>query len=434
MKKMIAFLMALCMALTASAAVAQRAVLQDEQAPALISVDGVAATIVDANGNTLVQLTDAGLLQMQDIHQRTQQLLPETARRLSKAYELMMTHVHFSAVASAISLENLKAEINAALASRDMSAYNLMMFELFDVTLLGENAAALKDGAVLEFTVKPNEMGVSPLLVAFSPDGESWQLLDDYTANADGSVTLRLPANGVVSFILNVADASVPGSYETQTIIQNPSTTATVDEITPNFTPSVSGKPAPMVITTVDENNEVVVANIKYTDNADVLPIGLNDGLVVTPVSESAYVMDIQTHEHLQWSFDSILEAENISHIRTGIGAEIDGVLAAGGYGLTHFDMVVRDLFEITVYGDHVEEFYKDNAYLEIKFDAQLAQDAAMVVIFSDDSHNWHVLPESSMQLEADGTLTLKLKEMGTVAFLVERADKLTNVTVKSPE
>ena len=134
----------------------------------------------------MMQLTDAGLLQMKDIHQRTQQLLPEAARRLNKAYELMMTHVHFSDVASAISLENLKAEINAALASRDMSAYNLMMFELFDVTLLGENAAALKDGAVLEFTVKPNEMGVSPLLVAFSPDGENWQLLDDYTANGDG--------------------------------------------------------------------------------------------------------------------------------------------------------------------------------------------------------------------------------------------------------
>ena len=436
MKKMIALLMALCLLMTAFGVVAEetRPVVQDEKAPAVVlkDVNGkkVAATIYDANGNVLAELLDDGSLLLTDVHHR------ETAdERLDHAYDQLMHDVHFSDVEAIDHDEKLKKDINERISTAELNAYDLLTYEVFDVMINSpEVAALLTDGAYLEFTVELLEEQAAPMLVMFSEDSERWKLLDSYTVDGK-QVTLRLEKQGVVGFIKPYE--VVPGTsytYVEEVYGAYPSTSEIDQTI---FTPSVSGKPAPELVPTITEDNQIVVGYIYTTESTEPIVITQEDHMLITPVSESAYVGDVTIHEHLQWAYDAILEAEEVQNIQTDIGAQIDEQLAAGGFEQTHADLVVRDLFDVTYYGDHVEQFYNPEALIELTFEEkELNPSDPLVVLHSHDSINWHVVHADQVQVNDNGTVTLKLDGLGAVAFLVERGEELPapEQAVSSPE
>ena len=438
MKKMIALLMALCLLMTAFGVVAEetRPVVQDEKAPAIVlkDVNGkkVAATIYDTNGNVLAELLDDGSLQLTDVHHR------ESADdRLGHAYDQLMHDVHFSDVEAIDHDEKLKKDINERISTTELNAYDLLTYEVFDVMINSpEGAALLTDGAYVEFTVELLEGQTAPMLVKFSEDGEHWKLLDSYTVDGK-QVTLRLEKQGVVCFIKPYE--VVPGTSYTYTYVEEvygayPSTSEIDQTI---FTPSVSGKPAPELVPTITEDNQIVVGYIYTTESTEPIVLTQEDHLLITPVSESAYVDDVTIYEHLQWSYDDILEAEEVQHIQTDLGAQIDEQLAAGGFEQTHADLVVRDLFDVTYYGDHVEQFYNPETLVELTFEEkELNFSDPLVVLHSHDSINWHVVPIDQVQVNDNDTVTMKLDGMGVVAFLVERGEELpaADQAVSSPE
>ena len=57
---------------------------------------------------------------------------------------------------------------------------------------------------------------------------------------------------------------------------------------------------------------------------------------------------------------------------------------------------------------------------MELTFDANLDPNKPLVVIYSADSEHWGILDQSNVTFNADGTVTLKLYDLGVVAFLVE--------------
>lgn len=439
MKKLFALLMALCLMTAVLTAIAEelevRPVLQDEAAPKLVVTEEngqkIIAKICDANGNVLAVILDDGTVALTDVHQRA-----EGGERLVNAYNELMQDVHFSDVESAKHDEKLKKDINDSIATDTLSAYDMLVYEVFDVALNNpETEALLTDGAYIEFVVELKENQSAPTLIKTSQDGLKWELLDHCTV--DGStVTIRMEKPGVVGFMkpYDVAPEQ-PVVIETEEVVTTYETVMV--EAEGLFTPSVSGKPAPQLVPFVNEKNEVVKGYIYTTETAEPVAVGNDSSLVITPVADSFYVEDIQTHEHLQWSFDSILKAEQVQHIRTGIGAEIDGQLKADGFSLTHFDMIVRDLFDVSLYGELLEQFYNEDAYLEMTFEEkELDPNQALVVIFSEDSQNWHVLPHSMVTINGNDTVTIKLPGLGTVAFLVEKAEELPSgaEVVSSPE
>ena len=438
MKKVIALLMALCLLMTAFAAVAEtvesRPVLQDETAPAIVvkDVNGkkVAATIYDANGNVLAEILDDGSLQLTDVHHR------ETAdSRLGHAYDQLMHDVHFSDVEAIDHDEKLKKDINDSLNTDELIAYDLLAYEVFDVMINNpEVAALLTDGAYIEFTVELSEAQSAPLMVKFSEDGEHWKLLEDVVVSGK-QVTIRMEKQGVVGFIKPYE--VIPGTTYTYTEEVLGTVPSTSEDDQTIFRPSVSGKPAPELVPTITEGNQIVIGYIHTTETTEPIVLTQEDYLVITPVSESAYVDDVTIHEHLQWSYDAILEAEEVQNIQTDLGAQIDEQLAAGGFEQTHADLVVRDLFDVTYYGEHVEQFYNPESLVELTFEEkELDPTQPLVVLHSHDSISWHVVPIDQVQVNDNGTVTLKLDGLGVVAFLVERAEELpaADQAVSSPE
>lgn len=528
MKKIIALIMTLCLLMTAFAASAEtvqteavqadtRPVLQDELAPAVVitevevkvedkvEIKRIAAAVRDASGKELAEILDDGTLVLTDVHQR------EEETRLATAYEQLMHDVHFSDVEAveevteeapaaeeateeapaveaaeeaAEDVKKLKEEIIERLEETEQIVYDLYIYELFDVALSNpETAALLNDGAYVEFTVELTEEETAPLMIAFSEDGEKWELLDSWKANGR-QVTLRMEKEGVVALIKPYEPAPRYIYNYTQEAVYGTDSSSKGEDI---FTPSVSGKPAPEIVPTITEGNQIVVGYISTLESVEPAALTLSDYLLITPVAESPYVEDVTIHEHLQWAFDEILEAGEVQKLALDLdrtefelpqteaeeavaeepqteaeetvaeqpaeteepaaeeteqpeitlGDVIDKQLLDGGFEQTHADLVMRDLFDVTLYGEYVEMFYEPETLLALTFEeTEVESGKPLVVLHSHDSVTWHVLPAEQVRINNDGTVTLKLDGMGVVAFMVEKPEVLpeAEVAVSSPE
>lgn len=429
MKKAITLILALCMLLLAIPAFAEEAVvLQNEKAPVIVPVGvenevTIVATVHAADG-TVYNVAEGDLV-LTDVHDRTVTEDEVIAKRLTDAYEGVMADVHFSDVACIKHAgEILTPDIDAALAGHpdELIAYDLVMYELFDVMLQGEHAAALKDGAVMAFTVKLEAEQSLPLMILYTPDGAQWQILETYTFGADKTIDILLEQPGTLAFLLS-GKATEEDEKRTEELIPGTGTDPEggFDIENGPFTPSASGKTAPTIVYTEGEAGEEFAGTIVYTESETAKEVPLPESrLVVTPLAERDFVLDIQTHEHLEWAYDDILTSEKISMLEEGLAEAINKQLADAKFELDCDALLVRDLFELTVYGEYLEYFYQEDAQLTITFEANADQDEPFVVLFSSDSVTWQLLDAENLTIHANGNVTLKLHELGVVAFLTE--------------
>lgn len=254
------------------------------------------------------------------------------------------------------------AVMAAAAKSGDFSAQNIVVAEKFLLNVAGadvvEATFALLDG--------------QEITAAFvTVDGTSWTAAD-LTVNNDGTVTVKT-VPGVLAF------ASVPAPA--------PELPTLDEEIeNQNFTSSIAAKPAPSVSTVVidDGNGNAVKSPVVGTE------------LVITPVSARQYVKDINIYDSLNGSFKAILTAASLADL-----------------GIANADtMVVRDLFEVTLYGDSL---HAGSFNLKVTFEA----DAPSAVAVNGAS-GWTMIDSQNIVDNGDGTVTVTLSELGTVAFFVD--------------
>lgn len=459
MKKWMSLVLAVGMLLaSAVSAGAEQAtegvILQDMKAPEVVAEaanDGTAAYAVlsDSNGNEVAVITDRAQVGIVDVSERGDVADDKVAARLSGAYDDMMYDEHFSDVKSLKHDGDLKIDINEALSSQDLLAYDLVMYEKFDLTLYGDYADYLTtEGGSVKMTFKLQDWQPAPNMVVSSSDGKEWHIVEDVVSNGDQTITISFNELGVVAFLLS--QENVIALTETyQDIILGSTEGAEGTEGTEiyaasmmrrMFTPSVSGKPAPSLIAFTDENGEVYIASIQNRAKTTYVPVANDMKLVITPVSARDYVVDIQIHEHLKWAYAQILNAQTLNDLPVeegaeGLGASIDALLSAMNTGLVYQDLVVRDLFEVTLYGERLDYLYADDQYLEAEFDVDLAQGDSLVVLVSDDSATWSVLPAEDVTINASGSVTVRLSELGAVAFAVQAEDQSINMedAVMSP-
>ena len=91
-------------------------------------------------------------------------------------------------------------------------------------------------------------------------------------------------------------------------------------------------------------------------------------------------------------------------------------------------------MFEVTAYGDYLEELYDEANYLEVTVSANADPDMAFIVIHSADSVHWNILPADDYLVGKNGNVSLKLYDLGAVAFLVEAEEAVDAETaVQSP-
>ena len=442
MKKLVALVLFACflMAFTAfGEETIGRPVLQNEQPPKVVTFEDengqtMIAKFCDPEGNVLSYIADDGTIVFTDVHNRTEITDEVVIERITNAYEWVMHDVHYSDVASVAEEIILKTDINEVLLSMglDLNAHDLVMFELFDTMFYGDE---LPEGHYIEFTLAMDEELTLPLLIAYTEGGEHWEVFHNYTVGEGNEITIRLDKPGVLALLLDHETAfSLGDSYE-QDIVIDSSEDAEVEEIN-NFTPSVSGKPAPAIVSYSDDAGNIYVGKILNRNNTQVIDVPNNSYIVITPVSERDFVADIQTHEHLEWAYDDINGVESVGDLSTEdenvtIGEMINLMLNNVVEGMTHEDMIVRDLFEITAYGEYVDFFYEEGAFIEITFDTELDPTEPFIVLCSHNSVNWHSLPAEDVIVNADGTVTLRIEELGTIAFLVDAEGVLDNIDLE---
>ena len=388
MKKFLSLVLTLCMLLAAAGAMAEaqteRVVLQDGVAPVLNTVkcaDGDAyAVVYDKDGNEVAHVTDAAQIKLVDK----------------------------TGSADAAGIENTALDAHS------------MMLEKFAVELPADVAALLTEGAYIEVAFTVADWQPLPSVVKVTA-GET--LADaKIVAQAGKTVTVQMPAQGVVSFLTSFEEGKAAAPAYDGVII--PSEGAAGE----NFTPSVSGKPAPGVVAAVDGKGDVVVAFIETLGSTELVSVADDGTLVITPVSERDYVMDVRTHGALEWAYETISTAKSLNELPAA--AEIDAAVAASN--LTSADLVVRDLFAVSLYGAQGEEVKAADKLLNVKFDMGIAQGTPVVTMVSTDNANWTVLSSDKVAVNADGTVTIKLDDMGVVAFAVP-AEQPQQGTVTSP-
>ncbi len=164
------------------------------------------------------------------------------------------------------------------------------------------------------------------------------------------------------------------------------------------FTPSVENKGAPTV---VDGSATIYKPNgEKETD----VP---NGDLIVTPVKDKNTTSYKDVGDRLNAAYNKLK--------RTSLRS-LCGVSTIGGVSVD--DLVVRDLFDVTVTGNYTGKLGNGN-YLKITFKVS---DASSLVgaLFSKNGDEWNIIDGTKMVKNADGTVTITIEDIGVVSFLYD--------------
>ena len=261
----------------------------------------------------------------------------------------------------------------AAATSGDFSAKGMVVVEKFYLNVAGADTVEAVF-ALLDW------QNVTTAFV--TTNGTDWASAD-LIVNNDGTVTLKT-VPGVVAF------TSVPAPAA-----EVPTLTETIEHS--HFTSSVAAKPAPSISGVVIDDGE---------GNSIKAPV-VGIELVVTPVSARLYVEDINIYDSLSNAFKGILAAKSLAEL--GIdGAE---------------NLVVRDLFEVTLYGDSL---HAGSFNLKVTFETE-----APAAVAVKGAEGWKLVANENIVDNGNGTVTVTLNELGTVAFLTET---VAQSAVTSPE
>lgn len=443
MKKFLSLVLIACMMLSAAAFAEGNTVVQDKQPPVIVTELNAANEIVEAyicnaQGDVIAEIVDGNVV-LTDVYYRSTVENEAIKVRLTSAYEGVMEDVHHSDVNCELHEHSVKVDINTVLGSlgQELDAHDLVMYELFDVCFGEAAEALLVDDNYAQVTLELAAYQPMPLIVLFSADGVNWTVIP-YTSSGAQQITVNLSASGTVALLCD--GHVVMGIGEDPEPIVIPGDGTAEEGESGNFTPSVSGKPAPAVEVITDTDGEEYVGVIGNDNDETKTLVPDKNYVIVTAPAERTYNYDIQTHEHLEWAYDSILLAENVGDLPSdshegSIAADLNATLQEMGLDLTYEQLIVKDLFEVTAYGDYLHYLYDDAYYLEMTFSTDLDPDKAVVVIHSADSVHWHIHPIEEAVVHADGKITLRLYDLGTIALLVEADDALQNVenAVQSP-
>lgn len=187
------------------------------------------------------------------------------------------------------------------------------------------------------------------------------------------------------------------------------------------FTPSVSEKDAPTIVQPeTDVAGTVVDSKGNVTEN---IAVGM---VVITPVSKSntSDKIPAAAKQQLEKAYNEVKKSD--TKLSTIMSALNDAVKKALGEGKTADDLVIRDLFDVTVLNEDGNErqFSEDNR-LVLTFNLGVAADAHVFVAKYNSEGVWE--SAYSVTNNGDGTVTCEFSHLCPIALMVENtADSAT--------
>ena len=195
-----------------------------------------------------------------------------------------------------------------------------------------------------------------------------------------------------------------------------------------NFTPSVTGKPAPLLVPFV-ENGQTYVARI-LNGALETISLIPSEGIKVTPLAEAQEEAktDPQAYTLLRWTYDELCATEDVGAfetldkgVQTTVGAVINEQLIAKETELTYVDLTISDLFDLAMSDSYYQVLKSDeDNVVQLTFNTKLEPDDIVIVLFTTAEDVWNVVEAENVIINEDGTLTLRLDDVGAISFMVE--------------
>lgn len=192
-----------------------------------------------------------------------------------------------------------------------------------------------------------------------------------------------------------------------------------------NFTPSVEQKPAPTVDTVTDANGNEVSAIIRDQNGGEVHGVSIDSGeLIVTPISQASQAAQAIS-EMLTNAYEQIQQADTIADLVPTIGDFLQTIGSAAQVA----DLVVRDVFDVSLTGTAAEYLAQEGNNITLRFDLGLAPSATLIVLHNYEGSNWEIIPDDRVVQNADGTVDVTFDSLSPIAFVVDSTETDTSAS-----
>lgn len=193
-----------------------------------------------------------------------------------------------------------------------------------------------------------------------------------------------------------------------------------------NFTPSVEQKPAPSVDPITDSNGNEVSAIIRDENGEEVHGVSIDSGeLIVTPISQASQAAQAIS-EMLTNAYEQIQQADTIADLVPTIGEFLQTIGSASQVA----DLVVRDVFDVSLTGTAAEYLAQEGNNITLRFDVGVAPSATLIVLHNYEGSNWEVIPDDRVVQNADGTVDVTFDSLSPIAFVVDSTETDTSASI----
>lgn len=188
-----------------------------------------------------------------------------------------------------------------------------------------------------------------------------------------------------------------------------------------SFTPSVEQKEAPEVVTVTGDSGDDVAAVIQDAQGETVSEVPYGE-LIVTPVSQTSEAdEDITTN--LENAYTQITSVSSLLELSTDVEDVLYDYSLEVGDDVTVDDLVVRDLFDVTVRGEYADHLAVDGHSIAIRFSLNLDPSAFLMVLHNYQGDEWEVIPNDRVTRYDNGDVSVAFYSLSPVAFVVDGAE-----------
>mgnify|MGYP001482883225 CR=1 FL=1 len=187
------------------------------------------------------------------------------------------------------------------------------------------------------------------------------------------------------------------------------------------FVPSVEQKQAPEIV--VDSSGNAATITDREGNSTSVS----SGAIIITPLSQADQAEDADMAATMETAYAQLKKSTSLS----GICSNFNDVLSEIDASLTEDDMVARDLFDISLYGD-AKQLLSNGGTIRITLATTLSQDTPrMVLHYQSDS--WNALDPENVTANADGSTTITVDNLSPFAIVVPTS-AITGEEVTSPQ
>ena len=192
-----------------------------------------------------------------------------------------------------------------------------------------------------------------------------------------------------------------------------------------DFTPSVQQKPAPTVETITDATGNQVSAIIQDANGNEVAGV-TTDQMSITPVSGAANA-PAEIREQLEAAYEQIQNAASVADLVPDV--DVASILQTMGSSSSVEDLVVRDVFDVSVSGEAAEFLAQEGNAITIRFQLNIAPSSTLLVLHNYEGSNWEVIDDDKVVFNNDGSVDVTFDSLSPVAFVVDQTETDTSAS-----